>query len=121
MFMPVAAAFVVLAAPVVGPLPLVTAVERIGGFEALGAGVRLCRPGLWRRWTTLAAAQALSFVPWLGLDLLHVPARFQGLSQTVALVLVNPLVVLVSLSVYEAARDAHGAGAAQLRADLDAR
>ena len=74
-----------------------------------------------RRWTTLAVAQAVSFVPWLGLDLLHVPAPFQGLIQTLAFVLVNPLVVLVSLSVYEAARDAHGAGAAQLRADLDAR
>jgi hypothetical protein len=108
-----------LSSSFVGLIPIVTAVERQGGFGAVRKTWSIVRRDFGRNVLTMGVAHALLFTPSLaGYQLLH-PGPALALAIDLYQVLVAPLVVLVSLSVYAQGREA--AGAEALRADLDAR
>jgi hypothetical protein len=101
-------------------LTVVTAVEQTGGFRATRVTWQLLRKDLRRSVFTIGLAQSLIFVPNLALRLGHVRHPIAAALEGAGAVIVAPFVVLVVMSVYWEARDADGAGATRLRANLDA-
>jgi hypothetical protein len=107
-----------LAAPIAALLPYVAAVEKVGGFSALSAVLRLCRArsnGL----PPLMLATVALFVINRVCQILGAagPATF-ALGSGVGIVL-RPFIMLVGLWFYWDARDLGGAGAPALAAELE--
>jgi hypothetical protein len=120
----VVSGLVLVASAILALLPVVTSIGRAGGFGAVQETWRILRLDLRRSLATLALAQTLAALPFLLLfwvSFRSMPSVFALLVVRLYAISVSPFITLVALSIYWEARDAGGAGAAQLRADLDAR